>query len=375
MPWKEATIMSQKEQFIKKALKKERPFKALCAEFKISRETGYKLLARYQREGLKGLEAKSRAPQHSPFRTSRLLEEQILRVRVQHPTWGGRKIQSHLLRQGIKDLPAPSTISDILKRNGYISEEESLKRQALCRFEREQPNELWQMDFKGKFQLATKESCYPLTILDDHSRFSLCIKACPNEQYLTVKERLIETFEQYGLPKQFNVDNGNPWGNSQLFRHTQLTVWLMRMGVRVTHSRPRHPQTNGKLERFHRTLKKDVLSQQVITNFAQAQKLFDEWRVIYNYERPHQAIDMLVPSERYKPSKQPYTNILNPVEYSDDALVRKVRGNGQVSYKGTEYHVGEAFSGHQVELKLNLSGEEFDVFFDRFKIYTYNLIT
>lgn len=375
MPWKEATIMSEKERFIKNALKKERPFKELCAEFKISRETGYKLLNRYKKSGLKGLESKSRAPHHSPFKTERALEERILKVRANYPTWGGRKIYSHLLTEGATDLPAPSTISDILKRNGYISEEESLKRQALGRFEREHANELWQMDFKGKFQLATKQSCFPLTIIDDHSRFSPCIKACANEQYLTVKERLIEVFEQYGLPKQFNVDNGNPWGNSQLLKHTQLTVWLMRLGIRVTHSRPRHPQTNGKLERFHRTLKKDVLSQNVINDFEHAQFLFDEWRDIYNYQRPHQAIDMLVPANRYKPSQRSMPSTLVPIEYSDDALVRAVRGNGRVSYKGNEYLVGEAFVGNKVELKLNPLGEEFDVYFDQFKIYTYNLKT
>lgn len=375
MPWKEASIMSQKELFIKKALKNEGSFKALCLEFKISRETGYKLLHRYEKEGLKGLHPKSRAPHNKPLKTSVKIEEQIIKIRVKYPTWGGRKIYSHLLSAGVTDLPAPSTISDILKRNGYISEEESLKRQALGRFEREHANELWQMDFKGKFQLKTKVSCFPLTILDDHSRFSLCIKPCANEQYVTVKERLLEVFEQYGLPQQFNVDNGNPWGHSQLVQHTQLTVWLMRLGVRVTHSRPRHPQTNGKLERFHRTLKKDVLSQQVINDFEHAQFLFDEWRYIYNYERPHQALNMMVPANRYEPSPRSMPSTLKPIEYSDDALVRRVRGNGRVSYKGNEYLVGEAFAGNDVELKCNPLGEQFDIYFDRFKIYIYNLKT
>lgn len=373
MPWKEATIMSQKEAFVIKALKKENSFKELCHEFQISRETGYKLLRRYEAEGVNGLNPRSRAPHQRPFKTSRPLEEHILTVRTQHPTWGARKIYMHLLNKGLSDLPARSTISDILKRNGYISEEESLKRQALGQFEREKPNELWQMDFKGKFHLATKEWCFPLTILDDHSRFSLCIKASPNEQCLTVKSRLTEVFEHYGLPKQFNVDNGSPWGNSKLLQHTQFTVWLMRLGIRVTHSRPRHPQTNGKLERFHRTFKEDVLQKSLITDFKHAQFLFDEWRDIYNYERPHQAINMQVPANRYKPSERPMPVALNPIEYSDDALVRKVRGNGRISYKGNEYLAGEAFVGHDVELKLHPLGEKFDIYFDQFKIYSYHL--
>jgi transposase InsO family protein len=365
--------MFQKEQFVIKALKKEISFKALCHEFQISRETGYTLLRRYKEEGLQGLNPRSRAPHQRPYKTSHTLEEQILTVRTQYPTWGARKIYSHLKKRGLHDIPARSTISDILKRHGYISEEESLKRQALCRFEREEPNELWQMDFKGKFHLANKEWCYPLTILDDCSRFSLCIKASPNEQCVSVKSRLTEVFEQYGLPKQFNVDNGSPWGNSKLLSHTQLTVWLMRMGIRVTHSRPRHPQTNGKLERFHRTFKKDVLHKAAITDFTHAQLLFDEWREIYNYQRPHQAINMQVPAERYKPSKRPIPLVLNPIEYSDDAQVRKVRGNGRISYKGHEYLAGEAFAGHQVEIKPNPLGEQFDIYFDQFKIYTYHL--
>lgn len=373
MPWKEATIMSQKELFIKEALKKKKPFKALCTEFKISRETGYQLLHRYEKEGLKGLKPKSRAPHNKPFKTCIKIEEEIIKIRVKYPSWGGRKIYTYLTTAGLKNLPAPSTISDVLKRHGYISHEESLKRQALGRFEREHANELWQMDFKGKFPLKTKESCFPLTILDDHSRFSVCIKACGNERYITVKERLIEVFEQYGLPKQFNVDNGNPWGHSQLVQHTQLTVWLMRLGIKVSHSRPRHPQTNGKLERFHRTLKKDVLSYQIITDFEHAQSLFDEWRYIYNYERPHQAINMLVPANRYQPSKRSMPIALAPIEYNDDALVRRVRGNGRISFKGNEYLVGEAFASNDVELKLDPLGEKFKIYFDQFKIHTYNL--
>ncbi len=161
------------------------------------------------------------------------------------------------------------------------------------------------MDFKGKFLLANQRTCFPLTILDDHSRFSLCLHACPNERYLTVQESLSDIFQRYGLPQQFNVDNGHPWGNSNLSKHTRLTVWLMRLGVRVSHSRPGHPQTNGKLERFHRTLKKDLLAQHALLDFPHAQTLFDEWRELYNHQRPHEAIGMLTPAIRYQPSHAP----------------------------------------------------------------------
>jgi transposase InsO family protein len=203
MSWHKVTVMSQKEEFVKLALANEKPFSHLCNDYGISRETGYQLLKRYNAEGLSGLNERSRAPHHNPTKTLRKIEEKILTVRAQYPTWGARKIRTYLSKHGVKQLPAPSTITQILKRCGHIFEEESLKRQAFIQFERDSPNDLWQMDFKGKFQLQSQQSCYPLTIIDDHSRFSLCLKACGNEQFITVKKQLIHTFEQYGLPAQF----------------------------------------------------------------------------------------------------------------------------------------------------------------------------
>ncbi len=250
--------------------------------------------------------------------------------------------------------------------------EESLKRQKLIRFERENPNELWQMDFKGHFQLLTKEVCYPLTIIDDHSRFSLGIKACKNEQLLPVKKRLIYVFEKYGLPDQINVDNGNPWGNSKLLPYTALTVWLMQLGVRVTHSRPRHPQTNGKCERFHRTLKNDLILRHPMRTFSHAQKLFDDWCRHYNHERPHEAIGMDVPAKLYRASKKCMPSHLPVIEYHDDAILRKVRGNGYICYKNKEYLAGEAFKEHLVEIKHDEVNKSIKLYFGQFKIYTYD---
>jgi transposase len=226
MPWKEETIMSLKEEFIRQAVKGEQSFALLCETYKISRTAGYRLLNRYKKEGLAAFNPRSKAPKHSPHRTLREIQERILTVRAQHPTWGARKIKAYLNRKGIHDLPAPSTITEILRRHGCLSEEESLKRKALIRFEREACNDLWQMDFKGRFKLQNRESCHPLTILDDCSRFSIGLRACRNEQYQTVKEELREIFECYGLPWQINVDNGNPWGNPGQHPYTQLTVWF-----------------------------------------------------------------------------------------------------------------------------------------------------
>jgi transposase InsO family protein len=241
MPWQEETIMSLKQEFIQRALAREQPFSQLCQAFGITRKTGYALLERYQQEGTAGLVPRSKRPRTSPNETEPMIKEAVLACRHKEPTWGARKIIRSLQWQGITKLPSTTTVNTLLRQHGLILPTESLKRQRFIRFERDQPNELWQMDFKGAFRLSTNTTCYPLTVLDDHSRFSPGIKACANEQCLSVKTRLTSIFEAYGLPDQINVDNGNPWGSSHLTPYTQLGVWLMQLGIRVSHSRPGHP--------------------------------------------------------------------------------------------------------------------------------------
>lgn len=374
MPWKEKSIMNQKEAFIVKALEEETSFSSLCKDFGISRTSGYNLLKRYRKEGLKGLEMKSKAPLSNRYTTSNEVQEMILRVRKQYPTWGARKIKNFLIKRDVKNLPAFSTITEILKRYGYISKEESLKRMALTRFERDNPNDLWQMDFKGQFQLQNRQPCYPLTILDDHSRFSLGLKACINEAFLPVKEHLSKIFEEYGLPIQINVDNGRPWGNSCLVRYTRLTVWLLQLGILVTHSRPRHPQTNGKNERFHRTLKEDLLKNKRVDNLnlSEMQKIFNSWRYIYNYERPHEGIGMQVPADRYEASSRTMPKNLPKIEYSETALVKKIT-RSHITYKKSEYLIGKAFIGQYVELRPNEDKKRLEIYFGKHKIYTYDV--
>lgn len=224
MPWKEQTPMSQKEAFIWKAIEPNRNMSRLCQEFGISRKTGYKWLKRYEQDGEDGLKEDSRKPKYSPRKTSVRIETQILELREQHPAWGGRKLKARLEQLGHVDIPSPSTITAILSRNNHIAEEETQKRKRYCRFERSAPNELWQMDFKGEFQISGKD-CYPLTVLDDHSRYLLCLKACQNQRRETVQAHLVEVFKQYGLPKSILTDNAPPWGPSNYQRyHTKLSA-------------------------------------------------------------------------------------------------------------------------------------------------------
>ena len=365
MPWKEVTTMSEKKRFIELTQVEGADMSALCRTFGISRKTGYKLISRYQQEGLAGLMDRSRKP-HLIHQTPPETENLVLSIRHQHSAWGGEKIRQYLQNQGYDQLPTEKTIDRILKRHGLITAEESEKHTAWKRFEHENPNDLWQMDFKGYF-LAGSERCYPLTLLDDHSRFSLSIKACANQTTETVKNQLIYLFRRYGMPKRMTMDNGTPWGYSGTQMHTKLTAWLIRLGIYVSHSRPNHPQTQGKLERFHRTLKLELLSRFSFGNLDEAQEGFDWWQRIYNEERPHGALELAVPLQRYKKSERDYPEEPPAITYEDGLIIRKVQQKGYIFFKGKIFRIGEAFYGQPVGLKETEDGQ-LDVYYCAQKI-------
>lgn len=351
MPWQEVTPMDSKLEFVQLAAKRDLTFSSLCKRFNISRKTGYKLLNRYLTEGESGLLEKPKRPHNIPHKTDRLLEEKILKIRDWKKTWGGRKIRRHLLNEGEGDVPAVSTITDILRRHGYINEEEAIKHHAYIRFVHEAPNDLWQMDFKGHFEFG-EGRCHPLTILDDHSRFSISLKACRGENSLTVKEHLIEAFRRYGLPQRMNMDNGTPWACTKgALRYTALSIWLIRLGINVSYSRIRHPQTNGKDERFHRTLKNELLQFHYFKTLEQAQKHFDVWRTEYNCIRPHEALNLDAPSAHYTPSKRAFPEHLAPIEYLDQDIIRKVDEVGKISFKNKDYFISQALKGEYIALR------------------------
>ncbi len=363
MPLQEVTKMSSKLEFIKLAIQGNAPFSQLCIRFGISRKTGYKLLNRFKADGVSGLEERSRTPGHSPLKTNHYIEVKILVLRKRKPSWGGRMIRSYLLNHGEKNVPAHSTITDILHRHGYIRDEESIKRKKIKRFEHKMPNDLWQIDFKGHFQIRTGR-CHPLTILDDHSRFSIGLRACSNERGDTVKQHFIDIFEEYGLPWRINFDNGAPWGTIQRpDRYTALSLWLIRLGIQVSFSKIRRPQTNGKIERFHLTLKKELLAFNYFWNLKDAQKNFDSWREEYNLERPHQALNMQPPITRYAASRRAYPQHLPSIAYRDTDLVRTVNEAGNISVQNQKIFIGEALRGLPVGLRKNIGDREYSVYF------------
>lgn len=349
MPWQEQSTMLLRHEFVTLASQPHANIRALCRQYRISPTTGYTLLARFRAEGAAGLADRSRRPHTSPRLTAPETEAAVLALRQEHPAWGGRKLAARLTALGHEAVPHPNTLTDMLRRHHLLTPPEQTRHHAWQRWERDTPNALWQMDFKGHFPTATAR-CHPLTLLDDHSRFALCLAACPNEQTTTVQACLTTVFSQYGLPAALLCDNGAPWGGAGHRGHTALTVWLLRLGIPVLHGRPRHPQTQGKEERFHRTLTDELLSRQVFADLPHSQHAFDRWRTVYNCERPHAALDLTVPASRYRPSLVPLPNPLPPVEYAANAMVRQVRDGGRVLLHGHPYRVGQAFDGYPVAL-------------------------
>lgn len=360
MVWSEVSCMQLRVEFVKLAVAGETSMAALCRRFGISRKTGYKWLARVAAG--EGVEDRSRRPHASPRRTPTVSEAAVLALRAEHPSWGGRKIARRLADLGYEGGPAASTISGILSRHGLIAAGEADEHRPFIRFEHAAPNELWQMDFKGHFAHGAGR-CHPLTVLDDHSRFSICLAACANQQTQTVRQQLSARFALYGLPQAINVDNGSPWGNGPGCRFTPLTVWLIRLGIRVSHSRPYHPQTNGKDERFHRTLKADLLKDRWFQDIEHCQKAFDAWRHIYNTERPHQAIGMATPASRYSPSARLLPKTLPEPHYQPDDLIRNVQKGGIVHFKGYTIAVPKALAGQTIALRPSQIDGIIDLFF------------
>lgn len=362
MPWQEVDTMSLRKEFVMLASLPGANRRELCRRFGISPKTGYKWLARYASAGDEGLADASRRPHVSPKRTPMAVEQRILALRDAHPAWGARKLRGRRDKPRLVDMPSPSTITEILRRHGRLNESESAKHTPWQRFEHEAPNQLWQMDFKGHFAVGNAR-CHPLTVLDDHSRYALELGACANERTNTVQARLTNTFRCYGLPERMTMDNGAPWGSDAEHPYTPLTVWLIRLGVRVSHSRPYHPQTQGKDERFHRTLNVEVIKHAVFRDLTHCQHRFDQWRSIYNLERPHEAIGMAPPVSRYQPSPRSFPETPPPIEYGPGDLVRKVDTNGALCYRGRVFRVGKAFHGYPVALRCTSQDGLFDVYF------------
>jgi transposase InsO family protein len=374
MPFCEVSMMDQKREFVEFATKEGANIRKLCRRFGISPTTGYKWRERCRAEGLAGLVEHSRRPHSSPQRTSTAVEAKVLKVRDDsNGVWGGRKIKRTLEDCGETDVPAASTITAILRRHDRLTEAGSAQHPGPWqRFERDGPNELWQMDFKGHFATHSGR-CHPLTALDDHSRYNLVLSACGNEQGRTVRRELEIAFRRYGLPLAMLMDGGPPWSDPGGDAYTGFSVWLMWLGIRVLHGRPRHPQTQGKEERFHRTLKAEVINGRSFRDLVDCQRAFDQWRPRYNHERPHEALGMATPAKRYRPSSRCFPEVLPAIEYAPGDQVRKVDSDGFISFRNRPWRIGKAFRGELVALRPTDEDGVFAVHYCAHRIATLDL--
>src|SRR5258705_1159231 len=372
MPWNDVAVMDQRREFGRLALREGANRRELCRRFGISPDVGYKWLRRWK-AGDRELADQSRRPKRMPRRSAAALEAQVVAVRDKHPAWGARKI-THCLKRDGQAVPVPSTVHRILCRNDRIKPSENAPPSPGHRFEKEAPNQLWQMDFKGHMPLTNGTRCHPLTVVDDHSRYALCLKTCADEHRPTVQEHLTATFRRYGLPEAFYTDNGSPWGDTSGVRWTGLKVWLLKLGVRVVHARPCHPQGRGKNERFHRTLHAEVFAMRSFRTLPQVQCAFDAWRTVYNLERPHEGLNMNVPADRFRPSSRAMPARLPKVEYDSSETVRTVSSTrSYISFKGRFWKVPQAFFGERLAIRPLDRDGHYGIFFASWQVASIDL--
>lgn len=373
MPWNAKDTMNLREEFVLLARQEGANRRALCRRFGISPQTGYKWLARYEEDGRPGLMERSRRPLNNPRLTSADLEKAIVDLRQAHPSWGGRKLSRRLLDLGMPAL-APSTVTRILHRHQLIDPQRSEAATPWQRFEHARPNDLWQMDFKGHFPTG-QGACHPLTVLDDHSRFNLALRACTEQRGSTVQTHLTDVFRHYGLPVRINTDNGAPWGTPrQPGQVSELAIWLIRLGIRIGFSRPRHPQTNGKDERFHRSLKAEVLNGRSFDSCSHAQEAFDQWRTVYNQQRPHEALQMATPMTRYQISTRAFPDHLPVIEYGPDDTVVTVKSLGMIIFQNRRFKLSNPLRGQPVAIRPRHDVDGlFDLYFAHHKLMRIDL--
>jgi transposase InsO family protein len=345
MAWKSMDVQDQRVRFVVAASRREKPLSALCAEFGISRPTGSLWIKRYAEGGVAGIAERSRRPLNSPGQTVREQEEQVVALRLRYPDWGARKLAVVLEREGLK--LTRSTVHRVLLRHDLVRDQDRHS-QALQRFERERPNELWQMDFKGPKNWP--QSTGPLSVIDDHSRYLVALDAVGRTDGHLVREQLERAFERCGVPEGMLMDHGTPWWNWQSFSgRTHLSLWMMRQGIRLRWSGIAHPQTQGKVERFHGSLQR-ALDRRGGPG-ADPQAWLDGFRAEYNQTRPHEALAMQTPAARWSKSPRAYNPAPPAWQYPEGAWLLKVDCQGTVDVHGRRWRIGKTLAGERVMIQ------------------------
>jgi transposase InsO family protein len=360
MPWKSTTPMEEIARFVLLARSDRFTITQLCEQFGISRTIGYKYLERFAAEGMKGLQPRSHRPHTLPQRTDEVVEALVLAERRLHRTWGPKKLRRVLeVKHGIEAPPACSTIGQMLRRHGlsvrrrrrpgvYPSADHGLT-------EPTQPNHVWTVDFKGWFLLGDGQRCDPLTVTDLYSHFVVGLKAQPNQQFKGTLHSFRGLMRQAGKPEIIRVDHGSPFASVGLGRLSSLSVWWIEQGIEVEFTRPAKPQDNGSHERMHRDLKAEA-TRPPSANLAAQQRRFERWQYTFNYERPHEALDMQLPADFYQKSERRLGENVRPL-YPSDYEVKVISASGLLAHEGHNYHVGEIFAGKRVGLRRNGHGQ------------------
>ena len=353
MPWKECCVMDERMRFISRLLDGEK-MSELSREFGISRKTGYKIWNRYKEVGVRGLTDRSRRPIRYANQLPMQVEQTILRIKKDKPSWGAAKIRERISRKYPDiGLPAKSTIHAVLDRHGLVKKRRRRRRSKMegtRLFPGKSPNDLWCADYKGQFQLGNRQYCYPLTISDFTSRYLLTCESLSTTQEKYAMEVFEHTFRTYGLPRAIRTDNGVPFASpAGLFGLSRLSVWWLRLGIEIQRIQPGHPEQNGRHERMHLTLKKETTKPPAQTLLKQQMK-FDDFMDEYNTERPHQALEMRTPNEVYAASPRMYEG-LPDLEYPYHDRTITVTSCGRICMNARKVHFSQVFAGQKVGIK------------------------
>lgn len=369
MPWITVEPMDQKILFIGDYLRGEQAISRLCERYGVSRKTGYKWIARYQADGCDGLEERSRKPQHHPAQTPYAVRKRIIELRTQmRLTPGAKKIRAKLAQE-LDAPPAVSTINKILSQEGLSERRASPRRydryphklaRALL------PNDIWSVDFKGQFKLGNDQWCYPLTLMDDVSRYLLTVKALDSTKGAGTKAAFTRAFQSYGLPRMIRSDNGTPFASRSTAGLSSLSVWWIRLGIYPERIEPGKPQQNGKHERMHRTLKRHT-TRPAANTMASQQSSFDDFIDAYNHERPHEALEMQLPADVYGSSPRPFPETLPDIEYPDYFRVKRVTHSGIIYWDNGRGYISHLLKNQWVGLD-EVDDGVLDVYFSFYKL-------
>jgi transposase InsO family protein len=368
VPWKETRVVDQRVEFIAALHREEqatgRSNMALaCRRFGISRDTGYKWVARYQLQGPSGLVDRKSVPGRCPHRVDDEVESLVVELRKQWPDYGPKKLRAMLLDSGLQGVPAASTIGDVLERNGLVRPRRRRIRvppSGSPLAHAQQPNDVWCVDFKGHFALGNGQRCHPLTITDAASRYLIKCESVVRPDDAHCRPHFERAFREFGVPARIRSDNGAPFATKALGGLSRLSVWWVQLGIAPERIEPGKPQQNGRHERFHLTLQQHTASPPKVDATSQ-QRAFDRFRHEYNDVRPHEALGQTPPGRHYEPSLRPMPEAKTP-EYDPDMTQRWVTPGGEIHIKGRVLYVSNLLAKQPVGLR-QVDDDEWELFY------------